>query len=70
MSMCKHLKVCAFYNNRLSGIPNEGAFFKQLYCMNKSEKCARLKMSAERDVSDSNNMTNPLGMEYGKEKMA
>jgi hypothetical protein len=38
--------------------------------MNKSEKCARWKMSELKDVSDSSNMTNPLGMEYSTEKVS
>lgn len=66
MSQCAHLDVCAFYNGRLEDIPNEGAFFKQLYCMNKSEKCARLKRSNVKDVGDVNNSTTPLGMDYSK----
>ena len=70
MSQCQFVGSCAFYNNRLSGIPNEGAFFKKLYCMNKAEKCARWKMSAQNNVSDINNYTNPLGIEYGTVKQA
>jgi hypothetical protein len=65
MSQCQFVESCAFYNGRLSGIPNEGAFFKQLYCIKKPEKCARLKISGKRDVSDVHNRTNPLGIEYG-----
>ena len=64
MAQCKHIKDCAFYNNLIVGVPNEGTFFKQLYCMQISEKCARNKMSSQEDVSDVNNQTNPLGVEY------
>ena len=64
MSLCKHLEVCAFYNNKIGGILNRGVFIKQLYCMQKSEKCARWKKSEELDVSDVNNTTNPVGVEY------
>jgi len=64
VSRCIHIEACAFYNNKLKGIPNEGTFFKQLYCQQKSEKCARNKNSATADVSDPNNLINPLGIEY------
>jgi len=70
MSICEHLEVCAFYNNRISGIPNEGAFIRQLYCKNKSERCARLKMSGQRDVSDISNDINPLGVDYSDGAMS
>ena len=68
MSQCKFIENCAFYNNMLTGIPNDGIFFKNLFCTKKPEKCARLRESGSRDVSDTRNMINPLGIEYGTEK--
>lgn len=65
MSQCQFIESCAFYNNRLNGIPNDGLFFKSLFCTKKPEKCARLKLSESNDVSDTRNMVNPLGIEYG-----
>ena len=64
MSMCEHLEVCAFYNDKLDGILNQGIFIKRLYCKQKSEKCARWKISERKNVSDVNNTTNPVGIEY------
>lgn len=70
MSQCKFIEECAFYNNRLEGIPNEGEFFKKLFCLRMPEKCARLKTAGIVDVSDIRNTANPLGIEYGRGSQA
>jgi len=64
MSQCRFTEECAFYNNKLSDIPNEGIFFKQLFCMKVPERCARMKASGRKDVSDYMNTITPLGLDY------
>lgn len=64
MSKCTNLKECAFYNNKLVGVNDEAKFLKELYCMKKSEKCARVIMSGEKSLDDTNNYMNPIGMNY------
>ncbi len=61
MRSCDHLNRCAFYNDKLTGMPPDKDFMKSFFCRREADKCARNIRSEKQPVEDTGNRLTPLG---------
>ncbi len=61
MQICDHLSRCAFYNDRLTGMPSDKDIMKSFYCRDKADRCARRMLAGKEPVEDNNNRLTPIG---------
>jgi hypothetical protein len=42
---CELLQTCIFFNDKMANMPSTASLFKQDYCQNNFEACARYKVA-------------------------
>jgi hypothetical protein len=47
MTQCPKLAKCIFFNDRMSNMPGMAAIYKQGYCLDDFEKCARFIVASK-----------------------
>ncbi|BCS54181.1 hypothetical protein [Geobacter sp. SVR] len=45
MATCEYSSTCFFFNETMDEMPRTADFFRETFCMGKSARCARFKLS-------------------------